>query len=358
VKTKHDFRSLLALGLAAACAATPASALAAESTYDPLKTFAPLTLPDPVNRMRSGNGAPGADYWQNGADYEIHANLDTAAKLLSADETITYTNNSPDALESLWIQLDQNIYRKDARSIEASGRERTQFTEGSVLDSVETDSKGRRATADYLVSDTRMQIELPQPLKAHGGKLHIHIRYHYTIPGTFGGRTSWVATLKGEIYDIAQWYPRMCVYDDLRGWDTLPYLGNEFYLEYGHFDYYVTVPSGMLVAGSGELKNPREVLTKTAQQRLEAARTSDRTVVIRSAEEVAQGSSAGEGAARSGTLTWHYHMDKTRDVAFSASSAFVWDAARINLPDGARSPCRSIRWKAAEMRRGGAPRNT
>ena len=334
MKTQYDHAALFTVLFAAACAAAPAPAAAPAATYDPLQTFAPLILPDPVNSMRSGSGAPGPDYWQNGADYEIHANLDPATKVLSADETITYTNNSPDALAIVWIQLDQNIYRKDSRSADASGWERTQFTDGFVLDSVETDAHGARAAAAYQVSDTRMQIELPLPIKAHGGRLHIHIHYHYAIPGVFGGRTSWVKTPKGEIYDIAQWYPRMAVYDDLRGWDTLPYLGNEFYLEYGHFDYYVTVPSDMLVAGSGELKNPQQVLTKTALQRLDAARASDRTIVIRSAAEVDGGSDGADSDPRGGTRTWHYHMDKTRDVAFSASSAFVWDAARINLPQG------------------------
>ena len=120
------------------------------------------------------------------------------------------------------------------------------------------------AKADYVVSDTRMQIRLAAAAASrHGGQLKIHIRYHYPIPGVWGGRTSWGMSENGDIYDIAQWYPRMCVYDDLRGWDTLPYLGSEFYLEYGHFDYYVTVPSNMIVAGSGELMNPKEVLTAT-----------------------------------------------------------------------------------------------
>jgi hypothetical protein len=322
------------------CAALPAvlptgAADAQSSAYDPLKAFAPLTLPDPVSRYRSGNGAPGPDYWQNRADYQIHATLDTAAKVLRADEDITYTNNSPDSLPSLWVQLDQNIYRKDARSVGAGGRERKDFTDGYVLDAVEVRAspRGSAAQVPYLVSDTRMQIRLAQPLQGHGAQLHIHIRYHYAIPGAFGGRTSWVTTPKGDIYDIAQWYPRMAVYDDLRGWDTQPYLGNEFYLEYGHFDYFITVPAGMLVAGSGELVNPREVLTATALQRLQAARSSDRTVPIRSLEEIDDPASRPRGPL----LTWHFRMDDTRDVAFSASTAFLWDAARILLPGGAVS---------------------
>jgi hypothetical protein len=302
--------------------------------FNPLETFAPLTLPEPVNAYRSANGAPGPDYWQNSADYEIRADLDTSAKTLSADEIITYTNNSPDALASLWIQLDQNIYRRDSRSVAAGGWERTQFTEGFVLDSVVVGGGLPGIPADTRVSDTRLQIRLPTPLKGHGGRLQIHIRYHYAIPGTFGGRTSWVATPKGEIYDIAQWYPRMAVYDDLRGWDTQPYLGNEFYLEYGRFDYYVTVPADMLVAGSGQLVNPREVLSKVALRRLETAHRSNKTVVIRGAVEVED---PAKDTAPSRRLTWHYRMDQTRDVAFSASRAFIWDAARIDLPGGVHS---------------------
>ena len=297
--------------------------------YNPLETFAPLTLPQPVNRYRSGSGAPGPDYWQNRADYEIHVQLDTVNKQLSARETITYTNRSPDTLTCLWIQLDQNIYRRDSRSVAASPERRTEFTDGFILDEVAIELQGRKRRADYLVSDTRMQIRLPEPLKPVGGTIRVHIRYHYTIPGAFGGRTSWIETKNGEIYDIAQWYPRMAVYDDLRGWDTLPYLAQEFYLEYGNFDYFITVPWDMLVGGSGALQNPEAVLTPIQLRRLESARTSDATVFIRSAAEV------GDAASRprhDGTLTWHYRIENSRDVAFSASRAFIWDAARIQLP--------------------------
>jgi hypothetical protein len=155
----------------------------------------------------------------------------------------------------------------------------------------------------------------------------------------WGGRTSWGMSEKGEIYDIAQWYPWMAVYDDLRGWDTLPYIGSEFYLEYGNFDYYVTVPSSFLVAGSGELVNPKDVLTRTQIERLAKARTSDQTVYIRPPAEVgAPSSRPREG----GTLTWHFQMDRTRDVVWSASPVFVWDAARINLPEGKTALAMSV----------------
>ncbi len=320
--------------------------------YDPRLTFAPLTLPDPVNIYRSSNGSPGPAYWQNTADYEMHASLDTAAKELRNDEVITYTNQSPDSLNSLWIHLEQNTYRKDARARMVSSGPRPKkpvpdtednpngrTTEGFVLDVVEIAYGNEWQKADSLVDDTRLQIRLPEPVAPKGGVVKIHLKYHYRIPGVWGGRNSWAASQQGDIYDIAQWYPRMCVYDDLRGWDTLPSIGSEFYLEYGHFDYYVTVPSEMIVVGSGELVNPQEVLTQTQRARLEEASHSDKIVMIRTEAELNDPASRPKAG---GVLTWHFRMDHTRDVAWSASPAFVWDAARINLPDGKTSLAQSV----------------
>jgi hypothetical protein len=321
-------------GLGVVGVAAGAEATGSPAHYDPRQTFAPLTLPEPVNRYRSSNGAPGPDYWQNRADYALHAQLDTTHKVLSASEVITYTNHSPDALTSLWIQLDQNQYRHDSRAVAADEEVRKEFTDGYSLDDVAIEVDGHRSKADYVVSDARLQIRLPKPVAPAGGKIRVHIRYHYTIPGLFGGRTSWTTTKQGDIYDIAQWYPRMAVYDDLHGWDTLPYLAQEFYLEYGSFDYSVTVPWDMLVAGSGALQNPEQVLTATQRARLAQARGSDKTLTIRSAAEI------GDAASRpthEGTSTWRFHMDNTRDVVFSASRAFIWDAARIQLPDNGSS---------------------
>ena len=201
-------RHLLPFAAFAVACGQAFAATSPAAAYDPSKTFAPLTLPEPVNRYRSSNGAPGPDYWQNTADYEIHANLDTVAKQLSATEVIAYRNNSPDTLPSLWVQLDQNIYRKDARSNAIFGRPRTDFTAGIVFDSVQVEAGDRTTKADYIVSDTRMQIRLGEPLKGRGGSLKIHIQYHYAIPGVWGGRTSWGMSKKGEIYDMAQWYPQ------------------------------------------------------------------------------------------------------------------------------------------------------
>jgi hypothetical protein len=325
--------------LAATCAVlAPAAHAYAQPTpaYDPLKTFGPLTLPAPANSIRSGSGAPGPGYWQNRADFNISAKIDTTAHVLTGDETVTYTNNSPEALGFLWFQMDQNLYQRDSRGYAMFGGRRVdpnQSTAGYVIDAVTVGGKPVKMT----VSDTRMRVDLPAAIKGNGGKLQVHIAYHFTIPGLFGGRMAWEPNKSGDIYDLAQWYPRLQVFDDVRGWDTLPYLANEFYLEYGAFDYAVTVPADMLVAGSGALTNPGEVLSGEQRARWAKAQGSDKTVVIRSPEEV-----AATPPPAGATKTWRFHMENTRDVAFTASRAFVWDAARINLPDGKTAMAQSV----------------
>jgi hypothetical protein len=302
------------------------------ATFDPLQTFAPYHYPQPANAYRSASGKPGPLFWQNRADYRMQATLDPATRQLRGSAVITYTNNSPDALDVLWLQVEQNRYRKDARGAFGGGKFPAEFTRGEHIRSVAVeDAAGHRQPAHWIISDTRMQLTLPTALKGHGGKVKLHIAWDYTVPGEFGGRTDVNANRQGDIYEIAQWYPRLCVYDDLRGWDTQPYLNSEFYLEYGDFDYRITVPADMIVVASGELLNPQEVLTATQRARLEQARRSDATVMIRSAAEVTDPASRPK---RDGTLTWHFAIKNTRDVAFGASRAYIWDAARINLPDG------------------------
>ena len=303
------------------------------SKYDPLQLFAPFDYPQAVNRYRSADGMPGPDYWQNRADYAIHATLDPQAKTLGGDETITYTNSSPGALGYLWLQLDQNRYTADARA-NFSGDEAPkpdEYTDGARIALVEVLADGKAQPAHYTISDTRMRIDLPQPVAARGGQVRVRIVWSQTVPGEFGGRTDWFATKNGDVFEMAQWYPRLCVYDDLHGWDTEPFLNNEFYLEYGNFDYRITVPSDMVVVGSGELVNPQGVLTKAEQERLAQARQSEKTVFIRTPQEVTDPPSRPK---QGGTLTWHFKMQNTRDVSFGASKAYVWDAARIDLPGG------------------------
>jgi hypothetical protein len=322
------------------CLAAP-SALA--QTPDPRAIFAPFALPQPAGATRSAAGIPAPGYWQNRADYTLNARIDTATKTLSATEVITYTNNSPDALDVLWVQLDQNIYRHDSRAAfkpQYMPRGCCDFTDGDVIDSVGIEQgNGHVVPLHPLVSDTRMQLRLPAALSAKGGLIRLRIAYHYTVPGAWGGRTAVTSSKNGDIYEIAQWFPRMAVYDDLRGWDTAPYLGSEFYLEYGDIDYSVTVPWDYLVEGSGELVNPAEVLTQTQRDRLAQAAGSDKTVYIRTPDEVGKPASR---PTQSGTKTWHFRMKNTRDAAFAASPGFVWDAARINLPKGAHALAMSI----------------
>ncbi|MGY3212981.1 M1 family metallopeptidase [Mucilaginibacter sp. HD30] len=312
------------------------------SNYNPSALFAPPFYTEKGNEFHSANGEPGPKYWQNRADYVLKAKIDTASKLLTCAENITYTNNSPDALGYLWLQMDQNTYKKDARSNFVTGNQpkADQHTDGYIIESVSISVNGKVQKANYVITDTRMQIRLPSALAAKGGKINLLINYHYTIPGAFGGRTDYTQTKNGTIFEIAQWFPRMCVYDDSNGWDTLPFLGSgEFYCEYGDIDYRVTVPWDMIVAGSGELVNPAEVLTAKQVSRLAAARNSDNTVMIRTSQEVTDPASR---PVNKGTLTWHFKMLNTRDVAFGASRAFIWDAARINLPGGKKSISMSV----------------
>jgi len=316
---------VLLFGLVTVAAAPPPS-------YNPRETFAPLDFSPAVNRYRSGSGLPGPDYWQNRADYSIAARLDPASHSISGTVRIHYTNNSPDTLDVLWLQLEQNLYKPDSRgTLSQAGRPGSPpiprgFTEGMILDNVKVTVAGRTASVQPLVSDTRAQLRLPA-LLAPASQAEVDIAYHYTVPKEpWGGRTGWLDSKNGPIYSIAQWYPRMAVYDDLRGWDTLPYLQQEFYLEYGDFDYSITVPANYVVAGSGELANAREVLPAAQQARLAQARQSDKTVMIRSAAE--------PFGSATGTRTWHFTMHNSRDVAFAASPAFNWDAARMNLPGG------------------------
>jgi hypothetical protein len=311
------------------------------SRYNPAETFSNNFYSHPGNDMRTAEGKPGKAYWQNRADYKIKANLDTVKQRLSASETITYTNNSPNALTQLWLHLDQQIYTKEARAkYTGAGYSFKDTTAGNALTGLRVTLNGKTFKAAYLINDTRLQIRLPEELKGSGEKIQIHIDYQYNIPGKFGNRTDFVQTKNGKIFEVAQWYPRMCVYDELRGWDTLPFLGSgEFFLEYGDFDYEVTLPWDMIVAGSGELQNEKEVLSTREISRLDQARKSDKTVMIRTLADLKDPKSR---PIQKGLLTWHFLMKNTRDVAFGASKAFIWDAAKVNLPDGKTSLAMSV----------------
>ncbi|HTY37649.1 MAG TPA: M1 family metallopeptidase [Bacteroidota bacterium] len=307
------------------------------STYNPHETFDPGFLNQPGTVYRSGSGRPGPAYWQNRADYKITAELNEADSTVSASETISYKNNSPDALPYLWIQLDQNLSREDSRGtatepVSGMRPSSRQFTQGFVLKSVKVDQDGKKFDAKYIVTDTRMQIMLPSAIKPKGGEIKLEISYSFEILLFGAGRMGRTETRNGTIYEIAQWYPRMAVYDDVQGWNTLPFLGQgEFYLEYGDFDFTIKVPEDHIVVASGELQNASEVLTSQERKLLDDAAKSDKTITIHGADAVKP---LNQRPQHLGTKTWHFKMTNARDVAWASSRAFIWDAARIKLPSG------------------------
>lgn len=330
---------LLLLFLWLACAAgTPGRA---QSGYDPHAAFSPLDYPPAATGgTRNADGSPGPDYWQNRADYQIAARFDTASKRLSGEVTITYTNHSPAFLPFLWLYLDQNIDRSDSRASRIAGDAADGTGRGLRLEEVDVVQNGKSAPVPYVVDGTRMQVRLPRPVHPKGDSVVLKIRYSYMLlPSGGGDRSGYLDTRGGRIFEVSYWYPRMCVYDDLRGWNTLPFLGGgEFYMDYGNIDYRITLPRGLIVAGSGTLLNPAEVLRPEEIRRLQQAARSEKPVVIsRPGEHAAQ-----PEAATGDWQTWHFRMDNTRDVAWAASAAFVWDAARIDLPGGKSALAMSV----------------
>lgn len=318
------------------------SSMAQQATgnYDPHAAFNPLFYTQNGNEFRSAIGYPGPKYWQNRADYQITANLDETKNLVTGTVIITYKNNSPDKLPYLWLQLDQNLFAENSRgnSLIAAGSRygaRGEKVEGGYkIDGLSVSQKLKPVKFSSITEDTRMQIRLDQPLAANGEQITIKMNFSFIIPINGSDRMGHLTTKNGEIFAIAQWFPRMAVYDDVIGWNTLPYWGaGEFYCEYGDVDFAVTAPANHIVMGSGELINPQEVFSPTELSRWNAAKLSDKTVTVRSEEDVTNPKSR----PASGKLTWKFKIKNTRDVAWASSKAFVLDAARINLPSGKKS---------------------
>ncbi|MEQ8218610.1 MAG: M1 family metallopeptidase [Arenibacter sp.] len=311
------------------------------SPYNPRDFHLSSFNPTAGNEYRSANGTPGPMYWQNSSDYVIHATLSEKNTTVFGDVTITYTNNSPDQLEYLWLQLDQNIFKPDSRSVAATRYPGDYFgvlgnpNGGYQIKNVTINQGENSYAVQPIITDTRMQIRLNTAMHPKGDQISIKINFSFVIPIDGAARFGQQGTKNGVIYQIAQWYPRMCVYDDVEGWNTLPYLGlGEFYCDYGNYDYFITAPAEMIVYGSGDLQNPKDVLTAEEMKRLLAASKSDKTIAIISADEV------GKPFMRptsNGNLTWHFKMNNTRDVAFAASKGLIWDAAKINLPSGRKA---------------------
>ncbi len=322
-----------------------------ESKYDPHVLFSPLFYTQYGNEYRAGNGGPGPAYWQNRADYQINISFDDTKNQVSASVILTYKNNSPHELPFIWMQMDQNLFNPQSRGFAKTpstgasryGDSRNPFEGGYTISAVKLISGGSakttEASANYIINDTRMQIRLPKPIQPKGDVQKIKIEYTYVIPDHGADRTGILKTAGGNIYAVAQWYPRVCVFDDIEGWNTDPYLGaSEFYLEYGDFEVNITTPANQIVVASGELQNPAEVLTPVQLARYSKAKESDATIFIRTREEINDPGSRPQKP----TITWKYKINNARDFAWAASKAFVWDAARINLPGGKKALAMSV----------------
>ena len=308
------------------------------------------TLPTP-NEYRTGSGAPGPDYWQQQADYKIAVELDDTNQRITGSETITYTNNSPSALRYLWVQLDQNVRKPDAVSTKVNGLQRipgraervstsfvqrvtgeSDFVGGFNLESV-TDASGN--PLKHLVNNTMMKVTLPAPLGT-GESFSFNISWNYNVNNraTNGGRSGYEYFPDDDnyLYTIAQFYPRMAVYDDVNGWQNKQFLGSgEFALPFGNFEVSITVPSDHLVASTGTLQNPKDVLSRDEQKRFDRAKKSfDKPVIIVTQDEAI----AKEKKRSNKKSTWVYKAENVRDFAFASSRKFIWDTQAVKLPGG------------------------
>ena len=285
--------------------------------------FAALDLTTPApNSYRSASGTPGPRYWQNRADYDLHATLDTGTGSVRGTMTLRYTNHSPDTLAFLWLQTEQNLFRSNSLSLIIPDKERSlnpAFQGGDVIEHFAEVRNGIATSLTLQDQGTVTKVVLPHPL-APGQTATFSAAWHFAVPTVGGGRMGRDATL----YEIAQWYPRLCVYDDIRGWNTEPYLGlGEFYLEYGNFTLSVTVPTGYVVAATGTLDNPREVLTSVERQRLAKAATSTTPIAIVTDADFTP---RAKRHTATGTLTWKFHATNVRDAVWAAAPNYQWDA--------------------------------
>lgn len=285
--------------------------------------FSPLDLPSP-NRYRTASGAPGPDYWQQQVDYQIDVSLDPEKRLIEGKEHVTYVNNSPDPLDYVWVHLEQNILRQDSIG-NLIGGQRAVGGASDPSEGVEIRSLGSHGKPlTYAIYDTMMRVDLPATL-APKSEFEFDVSWAFEVPSRVFRRYGTINTKKGIVWELAQWFPAVAVYDDVHGWNTLPYIGTgEFYNNFGTFDVSITVPHDHLVVATGLLQNPTEVYTDTQLQRFAQARQSSDTVMIRSAEEVGDPNTRPQG---DGLLTWKFHAEKVRTFAWASSPAFILDAA-------------------------------
>jgi len=310
--------------------------------------FQPIdNLLTPVNAYRTASGAPGHEYWQQRADYKIKAKLDETTNTISGEETINYFNNSPDELTYVWIQLEQNVNRKENEDFgEVMGTVRDSmntrhmqfltrtidFPAGYTIDFVR-DAAGK--DLKHIINNTMMKVILPQPLKS-GGSITLSLAWSYPVTD----RSMYLLSREGyeyfpeddnTVYLIAHWFPRMAVYNDTEGWQNKQFqkLG-EFALEFGNYEVEITVPSDHVVASTGALQNTSEVLSTQQFERMKEAQTSfDKPVMIITPEEA----ESNEKTKDKGTKTWKFSAENVRDFAFASSRKFIWDAQAVQFSD-------------------------
>jgi hypothetical protein len=312
--------SLFTLLIVARGLAGQSAASVADSSH-----FRALDLPTP-NEYRTGSGRPGPKYWQQRVDYRITATLDPAKNELRGRETIHYVNHSPDALPYLWLFVEQNLCEPNSitnqlnqpplvflgTSFDFSCQG---FNSAPRLESMTIE--GREVKRSRF--GTTLRVDLARPL-ASGASVDIDAVWHFNVPPQGGGRMGH----DGPLYEMAQWYPRVAVYDDVKGWNHEPYIGaGEFYLEYGDYDVTLTVPNEDIVAATGELQNAEQVLMPAQRQRLAVARHSDTAIAIIRADEAGNVSKTRPAGATS----WHFSAHNVRDFAFAAGPGMRWDAS-------------------------------
>jgi hypothetical protein len=303
---------------------------------------------------RSEDGRPGDSYWQQQVDYKIEAVLDPANALLSGTAAITVSNNSPSDLKQVVLVLYQNVFSEGVprnRSVTLTGGMDIGriAVAGVPIEAVSSRDlqrrfRGTEEGGGYVIRGTIAPVVLPEPVPT-GASVEIEIEWEFTVSGGGGFRNG---HLDHEVFNIAQWYPQVTVYDDVAGQDVSPYLGNgEFYDEYGDFEVSVTVPTGWVVVGTGTLQNPDEVLLTGAAERLASASALDTVISIVSPRDLAAGEATAAGSG--GQLTWRFHAENVRDFAFATSNKYVWDATGAATDDeGSRALIQNVYDPAVE----------
>ncbi len=295
------------------------------------------TLPTP-NSYRTASGSPGKDYWQQRADYDIKVELDDINRKITGTETITYFNNSPDELPYLWIQLDQNLFEKNAaRKTAATGEIKNGISAATFKELTDPKEYGYKITTvkdikgnplRHTINQTMMRIDLPTPVKS-GGSVSFNIDWNYLITEYYGRSGYEFFAKDGNAnYFIAHWFPRMAVYNDVYGWQHKQFMGQgEFTLNFGNYKVAITAPNDIVVGAGGELLNPNQVMSATQLKRWEKAKTATRPVEIVTQAEA----EAAEKGKPTGKKTWIFKADNVRDFAFTASRKFIWDALQVEV---------------------------